>query len=57
MRTSDFGRYALGICVAVAMLAGCGGGAQSQLAPSGLVSAEHCAVAPRPTARGPGNCG
>jgi hypothetical protein len=35
MRTSDFGRYALGICVAVAMLAGCGGGAQSQLAPSG----------------------
>ncbi len=35
MRTSDFGRYALGICVAVAMLAGCGGGGQSQLAPSG----------------------
>lgn len=35
MRTSDFGRYALAICVAVAMLAGCGGGAQSQLAPSG----------------------
>ena len=35
MRTSDFGRYALGICVAVAMLTGCGGGAQSQLAPSG----------------------
>src|ERR1700728_1151705 len=34
MRTSDFGR-ALAICVAVAMLAGCGGGAQSQLAPSG----------------------
>ena len=35
MRTSDFGRYALAICVAVAMLEGCGGGAQSQLAPSG----------------------
>jgi hypothetical protein len=35
MRTSAFGRYALAICVAVAMLAGCGGGAQSQLAPSG----------------------
>src|SRR5581483_8925147 len=33
MRTSDFGRYALAICVA--MLAGCGGGAQSQLAPPG----------------------
>ena len=35
MRTSDFGRYALAICVAVATLAGCGGGAQPQLAPSG----------------------
>ncbi len=35
MRTFDFGRYALGTCVAAAMLAGCGGGAQSQLAPSG----------------------
>ena len=35
MRTSEFGRYALAICVAVAMLEGCGGGAQSQLAPSG----------------------
>lgn len=35
MRTSNFGRYAPGICVAVAMLAGCGGGAQSQLAPLG----------------------
>lgn len=35
MRTSDFGRYALGICVVVAMLPGCGGGDQSQLAPSG----------------------
>src|SRR5579863_5099042 len=33
MRTSDFGGYALAICVAVAMLAGCGGG--TQLAPSG----------------------
>jgi hypothetical protein len=35
MRTFDFGRYALVICVAAAVLAGCGGGAQSQLAPSG----------------------
>lgn len=35
MRTSDFGRYALAICVAGAILAGCGGGLQSQLAPSG----------------------
>ena len=35
MRTSDVGRYALAICVAVAVLAGCGGGAQPQLAPSG----------------------
>jgi len=35
MRTSDFGRYALAICVAVTMLAGCGGGVQSQLAPTG----------------------
>lgn len=35
MRTSDFGRYALGICVVVAMLAGCGGGDQLQLPPSG----------------------
>lgn len=35
MRTSDFERYALAICLAVAMLAGCGGGGQSQLAPSG----------------------
>jgi hypothetical protein len=34
MRVSRFGSYALGICVAVAMLAGCGGGSQSQLAPS-----------------------
>ena len=33
MRTSDFGRYALAICVA--MLVGCGGGARSQLVPSG----------------------
>lgn len=33
MRISRFGSYALGICVAVAMFAGCGGGAQSQLAP------------------------
>ena len=35
MRTSDFERYALAICVAVAMLAGCGGGVHSELAPSG----------------------
>lgn len=34
MRTSEFGRYALGTCVVVTMLAGCGGEAQSQLAPS-----------------------
>jgi hypothetical protein len=34
MRTFDFGRYALAICAAAAVLAGCGGG-QSQLAPSG----------------------
>src|ERR1700678_2321436 len=35
MRTLDFGRYALAIFVAAAMLEGCGGEAQSQLAPSG----------------------
>jgi hypothetical protein len=35
MRTFDFGRYALAVCVAAAVLAGCGGGTQSQLAPSG----------------------
>ncbi len=35
MRISDFGRYTLGFCAAFAMLAGCGGGSQSQLAPSG----------------------
>src|SRR5580698_3000556 len=35
MRTFDFGRHALAICVAAAVLTGCGGGAQSQLAPSG----------------------
>src|ERR1700760_812886 len=35
MKTFEFGRYALSSCVATALLAGCGGGAQSQLAPSG----------------------
>ncbi len=35
VRISDFGRYALGFCAAFAILAGCGNGAQSQLAPSG----------------------
>ena len=35
MRISDLGRYALGCCAAFAMLAGCGGGAQSPLTPSG----------------------
>ena len=35
MRISDFGRYTLGFCAAFALLAGCGGGSQSQLAPSG----------------------
>ena len=35
MSISDFGRYALGFCAAFAILAGCGSGAQSQLAPSG----------------------
>jgi hypothetical protein len=35
MRTSGFGNYALGLCASFAMLAGCGGGSQSQLAPSG----------------------
>jgi hypothetical protein len=41
VRTSDFGRYALAICVAMAMLAGCGGGAQSPLGqlPEGQVTA------------------
>jgi hypothetical protein len=34
MRTLDFGRYAITTCVAAGMLAGCDGGAQSQLAPS-----------------------
>ncbi len=34
MRASGFGRYALGLCAAVAMLAACGG-PQSRLAPSG----------------------
>ena len=34
-RHSDFGRFALGLCAAFAMLAGCGNGAQSQLAPPG----------------------
>jgi hypothetical protein len=34
MKISDFGRYVLGICAAVVVLAGCGGGSQSQLAPS-----------------------
>src|SRR6202142_1660567 len=35
MRTSDFGRHALAICAAAAMLAGCDGAAQSLLAPPG----------------------
>jgi hypothetical protein len=35
MRISGFGRYALGACAAFALLAGCGGGAQPPLAPSG----------------------
>jgi hypothetical protein len=35
MSISDFSRYALGFCAALAILAGCGSGAQSQLAPSG----------------------
>ena len=35
MRISDLGRYAFSNCVVAAMLAGCGGGAQSQLAPLG----------------------
>jgi hypothetical protein len=34
MRTSNFGRYSLAICGAMALLEGCGGGGQSQLAPS-----------------------
>ena len=34
MSISDFRRYALGFCAAFALLAGCGNGAQSQLAPS-----------------------
>jgi len=35
VRFPDFGSYALGFCAAFAILAGCGGGSQSQLAPSG----------------------
>lgn len=35
MRTSDFARYAIGLCAASAILAGCGGGVQSQPAPPG----------------------
>jgi hypothetical protein len=35
VRISDIGRYALGGCAAFALLAGCGGGAQPPLAPSG----------------------
>lgn len=35
MRVSHFCRYAFGMCAAVGILAGCGGGAQSPLAPSG----------------------
>lgn len=35
MKISDFGRYVLGICASVVMLAGCRGGSQSQLMPSG----------------------
>jgi hypothetical protein len=34
MTVSDFSRYALGICAAVAMLAGCGGGSQAGGTPS-----------------------
>jgi hypothetical protein len=34
MRISNVGRYALGLCAAFALLAGCGGGGQSQFAPS-----------------------
>jgi hypothetical protein len=47
MRTFDFGRNTLAICVAAAVLAGCGGGPQSQLAPSGSFqqSAAHPGVA------------
>jgi hypothetical protein len=37
MRISGFGCYALGFCAAFAILAGCGNGAQSQLAPPGTV--------------------
>ena len=37
MKFSDFGRYALGFCVAFAILPGCGGGYQAPLAPSGPV--------------------
>jgi hypothetical protein len=34
MSISDSSRYVLGICAAVVLLAGCGSGSQSQLAPS-----------------------
>ena len=45
MRTSDFGRYALAICVAVAMLAGCGGGPSHNSRRRARFS-RACAVAP-----------
>jgi hypothetical protein len=50
MRISDFGRYGLGFCGAVAILGGCGSGAQSRLAPSapfqqGLVNMDKSGAA------------
>jgi hypothetical protein len=37
MKISDFGRYALAICPAVAMLSGCGNNGGAQLAPAGAM--------------------
>ncbi|MGC2635011.1 MAG: hypothetical protein WA215_12445 [Candidatus Cybelea sp.] len=46
MRVSGFGRYALTSCVAVAMLAGCGGSQPPISASSGTTQTSAIAVAP-----------
>ncbi len=46
MRTSDFERYALGMCVAAALLAGCGGGVPDGLATAATSRAAQTSGAP-----------
>lgn len=46
MNASAFGRYAFGYCIAVAILAGCGGSAQSQLAAPGQLQEQSGSHSP-----------